>query len=358
MVERDGLGKRIWRCGLMVSFVLGPDIDALDFGTKAIKGLGACNLLAAYAEADAALPPPTDPSAIGRNLLHNSRFGVAQRGNGPFTINNFATLDRWHQVFVGDTMSVSRVTLTDADRAAIGDEAAQWGMQITFTGNAGAASYSTIQQRIERVRRLAGQSVTTSFWAKAALGAPKLGIQGLQYFGTGGSPSADVALTGTAVTLSTAWTRYSATAALPSVAGKILGTDGNDSTRLTIFLSSGATNSATAGSIAVQSGTVTLWDAEMVLRTVALPGERLDPAIEQSDCQRFAIVTTVWVGSASAPTTLMLPSAMVMAPVGPPSGTGVTGGGAGFHVLSATRSAVVCYQTTPGLQTLTISADL
>jgi hypothetical protein len=261
-------------------------------------------------------------------------------------------------IYALDTMSVSRVALTDADRAAIGDEAAQWGMQITFTGNAGAASYSTIQQRIERVRRLAGQSVTTQLWAKAAAGTPKIGIQGLQYFGTGGSPSADVALTGTAVTLSTAWTRYSATAALPGLAGKTLGTDGNDSTRLTLFLSSGANNSALAGGVPVQSGTVTLWDCEMFAGTTALPGERLDPAIEQSDCQRFALVTTVWVGPASAPTTLVLPNGMAVPPNGTISGTGVTGGGAGFTVLAATAGAVVCYQTTPGLQTLTISADL
>jgi hypothetical protein len=329
----------------MPDWKLGDGISAYDFSNKPIKGLSACTLLW------------STPMGIGRNKLHNSLFNIAQRGNGPFSTINWATLDRWHLDMALDTASVSRVVLSDADRAAIGDEAAQYGMQIAFVGNAGSAAYTSIQQRIESVSRTSGQTVTASFLAKAAAGTPQLGIEWAQFFGTGGSPSGGVFVSGTAVTLSTTWTKYTVTATLPSVAGQTFGTDGNDSTRIAFWFSSGSANSALSGGLGVQSGTVTLWGCEVFPGSVAQPVERIDPALDLANCQRFALVAPVWVGSAAAPTTLIFPSTMCGVP-GLPFGTGITGGGAGFTTLSLTRTGVVCYQTTPGLQTLTISADL
>ena len=237
---------------------------------------------------------------VGRNKLHNGLFTVAQRGAGPFTSVGTYSLDRWAISLSSDAVGFSQAALVDADRAAIGDEEAQSALQNVFTGNAAAGAYSQIVQKIENVRRLAGRTVIISFWAKAASGTPKLGINMQQVFGTGGSPSAGVwaLVTGNSVTLSTAWTRYSTAIALPSISAKVLGTNGDHSTWLDIFYSSGSATNAIAGNIGVQSGTINLWGVQL---EIAAPGqtqpsvlEKKDPRIELSDCQRFYQTGVAW----------------------------------------------------------------
>jgi hypothetical protein len=171
----------------------------------------------------------------------------------------------------------------------IGDEEAAFALLNTFTGNAGAGASTVVAQRIENVRRLAGKTVTLSFWAQAPSGAGlKLGIQVVQNFGTGGSPSAPLAALsiGAAVTTTTAWARYSVTIALPSIAGKTLGTNGNDFTSVQIYFTSGATNNALAGNIGVQSGTISLWGLQLEIGATATPLEKRAPTDDLRRCQR------------------------------------------------------------------------
>ncbi len=224
---------------------------------------------------------------VGRNLVHNPLFNIAQRGNGPFTTSVVVSLDRFWVGFTGGTMSVSGIALADADRAAIGDEAAAHAVQIVFTGGAAAASYSAFFQNTEDVRRLANKTVTVSFWAKAATGTPKIGVSIDQSFGSGGSPSAYVSGTGKAVTISTTWTRYSLTFTVPSTSGKTVGTNGDSSTPVTLWMSSGTTNNSFAGGIGVQSGTFTLWGVQLEVGSVATPLEKPDPQQDLAKCQRF-----------------------------------------------------------------------
>ena len=227
---------------------------------------------------------------VGRNYVHNSMFNIAQRGAGPFTTFGTTTLDRWLLSGVTDVANTSQGALGDAGRAEIGDEEAGFFWLNNFTGNAAAGAYHRLDQRIENVRRLAGKTVTVSFWARYTAGTPKIGININQNFGTGGSPSAGGAVlaTGNTVTLSSTWTRYSSTIAIPSVAGKTLGTNiGTDFSALSIWFSSGATNNAAAGNIGVQSGTVNLYGVQLELGPTATPLEKLDPVTQLQQCQRF-----------------------------------------------------------------------
>jgi hypothetical protein len=225
---------------------------------------------------------------VGRNLLHNGLFNVAQRGAGPFTAFFVYTLDRWVTGGSTDTIGFQQYAASDADRAAIGDEACQLFLANPFTGNAAAGAYNEIQQRIENVRRLAGKTVTLSFWA-AASAALRLGINATQHFGSGGSPSADVNVltTGIAVTLSGTWTRYTATIAIPSVAGKTLGTNGDSYTIIRIGYSSGANANAFFGNIGAQTGAINIWGVQLEIGSVATPLEKLDPQQDLAKCQRF-----------------------------------------------------------------------
>lgn len=225
-------------------------------------------------------------NAAGRNLVHNPLFQVAQRGVGPFTVAGNC-IDRWFMNFVNGTMSTSQVVLTDADRAAIGDEAAKYGLQSVFTGGGAAASATQIQQAMEDVRRTANKTITVSFWAKAASGTPKIGVGATQFFGGGGSPSAAVNITAIPVTISTTFARYSVTLTIPSIAGKILGTDGADQFDPTFWYSSGSTNNTLAGGIGVQSGTITLWGVQCEIGNLLTPLEKPDIATDLMNCCRF-----------------------------------------------------------------------
>jgi len=226
-------------------------------------------------------------NGVGRNLIHNPLFNIAQRGAGPFTTAGATTLDRWLMTFSGDTLSVATLALSDTDRSQIGDEAARQAVVVTATGTAGASTFSILRQAIEGVTRLTGKTITLSFWAKTASGTLKLGASVDESFGTGGSPSAVVEGAGQQVTLNPAWARYSLTFALPSAAGKTLGTVGNDRTEMIFWFSSGTNTATRAGNIGVQSGAFGIWGVQLEIGSVATPLEKPDPRYDLSNCQRF-----------------------------------------------------------------------
>jgi hypothetical protein len=308
-------------------------------------------------------------NAVGRNLLHNPLFNVAQRGVGPWTAFGY-TLDRWEIYMASDTDSITQVVLTDADRAAVGDEAAICCVQNVFTGNAAAAAQSTLYQPTESVRRLGGKTVTASFWAKAAAGTPKLGVSIDQYFGTGGSPSAGVNGNGQAVTLSTTWARYSVTIAIASTSGKVVGTNNNDFTGLNFWYSSGATNASRAGNIGVQSGTIQLWGIQLEIGTQATPLEKPDPQQDLAKCQRFYQTGVVNIGgynAAGSGVSLVLPFPVQMRAqptITPSFTTQINCGSSGIGSADTTGFGYYVHTNTTALGavalggTFTASADL
>ena len=226
---------------------------------------------------------------VGRNLLHNPLFNVQQRA-GPWTTNLAYTADRWMLSINLDTVTATVQTLADADRTAIGDEAAVSAIQLAFTGSATAGAFSNFQQRIETVRRLGGKQVTVSFWARATAGTPRLGVITTQNFGTGGSPSAGVSTPFAATAaLSPTWTRYVVSGTVPSTAGKTLGTAGNDWTGLHFGLSD--QSNVWGLGLGVQSGTVQLWGVQLEFGTQATALAKRDPADELALCQRYFAVT-------------------------------------------------------------------
>jgi hypothetical protein len=263
---------------------------------------------------------------VGRNLIHNSMFNIAQRGTGPFAAFGNYTMDRWCLSGATDTASVIQAGALDGNRAQIGDEAAKFYLSNTFTGNAAAGANTVIYQGIEDVRRLAGKTVILSFWAVCGAGALKLGVNYLQNFGTGGSPSASVwaNATGQSVTLSTTFTRYSLITVIPSAAGKTLGTANNDCTYLFLAFSSGATNNALYGNIGVQgpNAVIGIWGVQLEIGTVATPLEKLDPVTQLQQCQRFAYVFSGKISTAANAnaagynnfTTIYFPTAMRAVP--------------------------------------------
>lgn len=114
--------------------------------------------------------------------------------------------------------------------------------RLSYQQTTNATTSPTIGQKCESVTQYNGQYVTVSGTFAAASAATLIvGARVTQYFGTGGSPSATVTVnTKLAWAIGTSEGRFSAMLAIPSVAGKTLGTAG-DYLRIDLLLATGAT---------------------------------------------------------------------------------------------------------------------
>lgn len=168
------------------------------------------------------------PFTAGKNKIINGDFSIWQRGTSFTPSSGVAayTADRWRTINASGS-TTSRQTFTPGTAPVAGYEG-QYYLNQTITSN--NQNYE-FQQNVEDARTFAGQTVTLSFWARSTVGAQALGVAILQYFGTGGSPSATTAATavsGGSYTPTASWQRFSFTFTVPSVAGKTFGTN-NDS---------------------------------------------------------------------------------------------------------------------------------
>jgi hypothetical protein len=159
-----------------------------------------------------------------------------------------------------------------------GYEAKNFARLATTVGN----DFCRLEQKIESVRTFAGQTATISFWAKGTnpTTAGNLAITLQQFFGTGGSPSAQNLLTQQTFVLTANWTRYSFTFAVPSISGKTLGTNGDDC--LGVWIGQGTSTSADAW-------TLDLWGVQAEYGSYATPFQTATGTIqgELAACQRY-----------------------------------------------------------------------
>jgi hypothetical protein len=161
--------------------------------------------------------------AAGKNKIINGDFEVWQRGTS-FNLSSVTgyTADRWQLTWNGSgaTRTISRQTFTPGSAPVAGYEGEFfWRYNQSVAGTGGAGNY--FFQPIEDVRTFAGQTVTASFWAKAdASRSVPVALE--QNFGSGGSGGTSTSL-GTA-SITTSWTRFTFSVAVPSISGKTVGT--------------------------------------------------------------------------------------------------------------------------------------
>jgi hypothetical protein len=228
----------------------------------------------------------TTPISGFRNSIINGDFKINQRGFTSTTTTNAYGFDRWQLITNNGTCTYSSVAFT-AGNAISGYEPINHARMVT-SGQTLASAYSLLVQKIEDVRTFAGQTITISFWAKAASGTPKVAIETEQFFGTGGSPSANVHSYAGQVTLSTSWDRYSVTVTVPSISGKTIGTTtGTSFIELNLWTSAGTDYSLRTNSLGIQSTTVDFWGVQVERGTVATPFEQRPIGTELSLCQRY-----------------------------------------------------------------------
>jgi hypothetical protein len=211
----------------------------------------------------------------GTNVIINGAMDIWQRGTSFTNIaNETFHADRWKQNGDGSgaTKTWSQGFFTPGD-APTSDVPGTFYLRFAQTVAGTGATYTNpFKQPIENVRTFAGQTVALSFWARAdATRTITPNFQ--QSFGSGGSAS--VFATGTAVTLTTSWTRYTQTFNIPSIAGKTI----NSNNFLELYF--------TVANNTVQ--TIDLWGVQLESGAAATEFRRNAPSIqaELAACQRY-----------------------------------------------------------------------
>jgi len=224
-----------------------------------------------------------------KNKLINGNFDIWQRGVTTSTISHQYLADRWDS-YAGGTLVArvySKSVFTLGQTAVPGEPSNYATINIT---NGGDATNGNVQilQHIENVRTLSGKKVTLSFWAKAT-SALKIGVAYTQGFGSSGSPSVDVSASTGVVTLSTTWTKYVQTFTLPSISGKTIGTDGEQTsfTKIQFFMSAGTALVAVAPTVGIQTGTFDIAQVQLELGDTATDFENRPIGVELAMCQRY-----------------------------------------------------------------------
>ncbi len=211
--------------------------------------------------------------AAGKNYLINGAFDFWQRGT-TFTspLNWTYSADRWLVgAFSGAIGSVTQQALTPGE---IPDFDGAYFIRIAT----GTATDLDIIQKIEDVRKMAGKTVTLSFWTRTstATNASFDYAEFAQNFGSGGSGT--VATGHNSVsngTWGTSWTRCSVTFNVPSISGKTIGANSHIQLRIDI-------NNSFSGN----------WDiagVQIELGSTATPFSRAGGTLqgELAACQRY-----------------------------------------------------------------------
>ena len=221
----------------------------------------------------------------GKNKLINADFYWNQRNSGVITTSTQFPCDRFSINFSGGTVSAERKTFASTDLIS-GISSVENYMEIITAGQSATSDFARIRGTFEDVYTLNGQTVTMSFYAKAATGTPKIAVVFTQNFGTGGSTSVDTKLGD--VTISTTWTRYSITGTMPSVSGKTIGA--NNFNTLQFFVSAGSTASAGIAGITVQNNTFQVAAFQLEAGSKATPFQTASGGSLQAElamCQRY-----------------------------------------------------------------------
>jgi hypothetical protein len=232
----------------------------------------------------------------GKNKLMNADFSINQRAFTSNTTSQTYNFDRWIQTNAGGTVTVTPQTFTVGTAPVTGYESVNF-LRIDTTGQTLTSSYANISQRMESVRTFANQTVTVSFWAKAATGTPKISMEFGQNFGSGGSSTVNT-YAGQA-TISTSWARYSASVTVPSISGKTLGA--NNFLAINLWTSAGSDFNARLNTLGLQNNTIDFWGVQVEYGSKMTPFQTASggsPQAELAMCQRYYYRTSA---SASYP---------------------------------------------------------
>jgi hypothetical protein len=177
---------------------------------------GGSSAIATDAEITSAI---SDQFMAGKNKLINGNFAIWQRGSSLTpTTGQVYTTDRFLALRDGSgaTVTVSRQTFTPNTAGnptgAVNGNSYFYRQSQSVAGSGG--TYNLMEQRIEGAI-LAGQTVTFSFWAKAAA---SLTLPQIDYEYTIGGTNTSANVTSN-IAVTTSWQRFSYTFTMPTYSG-------------------------------------------------------------------------------------------------------------------------------------------
>jgi hypothetical protein len=215
--------------------------------------------------------------AAGKNKIINGDFGVWQRGTSITLATgvNAYTADRWNatSLHASGTATVSRQAFTPGTAPVAGYEG-QYFLRMTAGASGSPSAYLDLGTRLENVTTFAGQTVTLSFWAKASASVA-INPFYQQVFGSGGSGTVTTDPL-TTFALTTSWTRYTLTTAIPSISGKTIGT--NSYLAVNLF-----------GKYVTNSQTIDFWGVQLEAASTASNFQTATGTLqgELAACQRY-----------------------------------------------------------------------
>ena len=204
-----------------------------------------------------------------KNYLINGNFQFWDYATSQ-TTTGYGSDNRWVNINSVSTKTHSRMISGDIERALF---ESPFYSRTVVSNVAGVNSEVRKIQHIEDVTKLAGKTVTLSFWAKAD-SAKNIAVEFYQSFGTGGTPSSLVFVIPTTISLTTVWKKYSVTLTVPSIIGKILGTDGVHTTFLgvSIWFNAGSNYASRTNNLGQQSGTFDIAEVKLEDGSTATDG--------------------------------------------------------------------------------------
>lgn len=233
-----------------------------------------------------------------RNKIINGNFDIWQRGTGPYSTSGDFCADRWRMGSSATGLSASRTTFVNNGHGMPFFPSFHISLTISAAGNG-----NCIRQNIENVRTLAGKRATVTLWvyrdATFSANRPLQNIYLTQFFGTGGSPASEV-VTSLAVAdeiPSEVWTKITKTVDIPTIAGKQVGTDGNDFLQLRIDANAAATGGIRFARVSLVEG-----DA----RAEADPFSPRHIQQEWALCQRYYDTVRAYMGGYGATGSVVL----------------------------------------------------
>jgi hypothetical protein len=224
----------------------------------------------------------------GKNRIINGDFSINQRAFTSTTTSGAYGQDRFYNLNSNGTTTYSAQTFTPGTAPVTGYESTNFA-RIVSTGQTLSSAFSVFGQKIEDVRTFANQTVTFSFWAKAASGTPSISANFFQDFGGGGSSGVYSYPTTQKQAITTSWARYSFTTTIASMTGKTIGT--GSFLAAWIWTSAGSDFNTQTGSLGIQSATIDIWGVQVEAGSTATAFQTATGTIqgELAACQRYYV---------------------------------------------------------------------
>ena len=228
----------------------------------------------------------TEAAARAYNYIINGNFDIWQRGTSQ-TSGGYGSDDRWFNHNQFTTKTHSRQSFAVGDTFPDGNPAPKYYSRTVVSSVTGPSNTCVKQAKLEDVTLLAGRKVTLAFYARADA-SKNITIEFSQSLGTGGSPSLGiVAIKVEKISLSTTFQRFVITCDIPSVAGKILGTDNNSYTQVNFWFDAGSSFDTRTDSLGHQSGTFDIACVSLVKGDVDIKPIPRSIGEELELCMRF-----------------------------------------------------------------------